>query len=183
MRFRFFGYRLGLVAAAMAGASACFNPSFPNSCFLPGTLIQTPHGEIPIEDLQLGQQVSSYDTETQQVVEGVVEELIDRDVESYLELELSNQRTLRVTQDHPMAVWKDGAVTWVEAGALDLTSEVVALGEEETVETATILTIRSVQVPTKVHNLKVRRYQNSFAEGLLTHFYFPNLGAMTQDQR
>ncbi len=155
--------------------SGCFNPSFPNTCFLAGTRIATPEGTVAIEDLQLGQSVLAYDEKTGMVVDAIIEMLTDRRVDSYLQISFPDGRVLNVTHDHPLALNKDGAVVWIDAGQLVAGDQLMTLNDEsKSVDVSAISSIESITASVPVYNLKVRHYENSFAEGVLSHFYFEN---------
>jgi hypothetical protein len=155
--------------------SGCFSPSFPNTCFLAGTRIATPEGTVAIEDLQLGQSVLAYDEKTGMVVDAIIEMLTDRHVDSYLKISFPDGRVLNVTPDHPLALQKDGGVVWIDAGQLTAGDLLMTLDEaSKSVGISAISSIESIATSVPVYNFKVRHYENSFAEGVLSHFYFEN---------
>lgn len=49
-----------------------FDRGIPATCLLKGTMIATPNGIVPIEDLKIGDIVLSLDVETQEIVERVI---------------------------------------------------------------------------------------------------------------
>ncbi len=154
----------------------CFEPSFPSTCFLAGTRIATPEGPVAIEDLQLGQSVLSYDQETGMVVDAVIEMLTNRKVSSYLKVSFPDGRILNVTHDHPVALrQKDGTIGWIDAGRLVAGDNLVTLDDtSKAINVSLVSSIETESTAVPVYNLKVRHYENSFAEGILSHFYFEN---------
>ena len=83
--------RLGTFALLLA-VSGCFSPTWPNMCFLAGTMIATPDGEVPIQQLALGQTVFAYDEEAGKVTAGIIEKVTEADAGGYLELTTSSGR-------------------------------------------------------------------------------------------
>lgn len=167
---------LATILASIFMFTGCFSPSFPNTCFLAGTRIATPEGAVAIEDLQLGQSVLAYDEKTGMVVDAIIEMLTDRHVDSYLQIGFPDGRVLNVTPDHPLALkGKDGAIDWIDAGKLVAGDLLMTLDDEsKSVDVSAISSIELITASVPVYNLKVRHYENSFAEGVLSHFYFEN---------
>lgn len=173
--FRRVYLKVGIIGFIVVAFSGCFDPYFVNTCFLPGTAISTPTGFISIENIKLGDTVLSFDETTGTVVDGIVEKIMTRQVASYLEFSLSSDRILRVTADHPLAVMSaEGSLVWTDAGNVLASDHLFAVDDDKSVNPLTINEIRAVEEETAVYNLKVRRYHNSFAEGVLSHFYFQN---------
>lgn len=85
-------------------------------CVAEGTLISTPQGPKPVEQIQDGDAVSSFDSSSGQLVTGRVCGLAQREVRELLEIEVGD-KTLRVTAEHPL--WTRRG--WVKAG--DLTED------------------------------------------------------------
>lgn len=98
-----------------------------NYCAPPGTQVQTPDGDRPIEEIKLGDVVYSADPLTGQTIEETVTQVFERDYEGDLiEIELENGRILRLTPNHEVYTANRG---WVEAG--DLTEEDNLVGISE----------------------------------------------------
>lgn len=68
---RMIGSQLGSLALAYAGAKAVDIPSSP--CFIAGTPVVTPFDEKPIEQLEVGDSVWSFDEETEKTASGMPE--------------------------------------------------------------------------------------------------------------
>lgn len=168
--------------------TSCFDPSFSSwgTCFLAGTLIETPDGEVPIETLKPGDTVISWDEQSHTLVSGKVINLYQRQVDNYLSFVLANGRNLQVTQDHPLGILPEDGVSlqWSLAAVVAPGDHLAGLpGGAELIPTD-IVSLQKKNGSTTVYNIKVERYKNSFAEGVLTHFYFqPGDPVYTQRQK
>ena len=176
-------FQAAALATAILAAPGCFNPSWPNMCFLAGTMIATPEGEVAIEALTIGQTVLAFDDETGKVTAGIVEKLTTSDADDYLEVEASNGRTLAVTGEHIMAIRGTDGIEWVQADQLSVDSRLYGMTETSATDKLTIRDVRKIARSSKVYNIKVRRYHTSFANGILTHFYYDSLAEMQAHHR
>ena len=79
-----------------------------DECFPAGTLIDTPHGQIPIEDLYVGQPVRHA------LGVGNIEAISSRPAFEIMKLELSNGKSIECTPNHPFFT-ESG---WCKASAL-----------------------------------------------------------------
>lgn len=89
-------------------------------CVAPGTLISTPQGQIPVEQIREGSAVLAFDSSAGRLVTGFVSGTACREVEEALEIEVDGI-TLRVTAEHP--IWTRRG--WVKAGELTENDEVL----------------------------------------------------------
>jgi len=85
-------------------------------CFVAGTTVATPAGNMPIENLRKGMQVLAEDPTTGKVEAEPVLRLITDRVSPLLAVELSDGTTLKVTADHPF--WVDSGDHLARAGWL-----------------------------------------------------------------
>ena len=70
-------------------------------CSPSGTLINTPNGKIPIEELNKGDLVIGYDTSSKSIKINEIEETYEREYKGEIFcIELSNGETLRLTPEH-----------------------------------------------------------------------------------
>lgn len=128
-------------------------------CFLPGTKISLASGStLPIELLDSGDQVLSFDTRNQKLCTGVVQEKTTTDVGHYLVI----NDLLRITASH--LVYVDGQ--WQPAGNLaagrHLSSEA---GRQWRIDS-----IRKIANRAVVHNLHLSNREHTFfADGVLVH--------------
>ena len=88
-------------------------------CFVAGTLISTPHGFIPIEEVKVGDKVYSFDEVTEFVSENTVEEVFVRETDELIDIRIGTE-TIRSTPDHPFYVPQKGFNNAVELRAGDI---------------------------------------------------------------
>jgi hypothetical protein len=138
-------------------------------CFEAGTMVHTPNGMRPIEDLIIGDQVVSRDELTGVVDTGLVTATFVTENQQVMELHLADQlddlwETLRVTPSHPLWV---SHVGWVAAGHLEIGDLVLsATGHWLSVEGASVQGDRVT-----VYNIEVQDHHTYFAGylGVLVH--------------
>ena len=91
------------------------------TCFPADTQVATAGGEVAIQTLRPGDTVLAEDPKTDEVQSEPVQALLVHQRTPYLELELSDGTTLKVTSNHPMYVDDGPGLTgtgWLEAGQL-----------------------------------------------------------------
>lgn len=160
-----------LTSVTLSTTSSCaFYPIAAGAgCFVKGTVISTPSGPRPIESLTSGDEVFSWDEETKQLVIGIVDVVVRRHATPW-SVALSNGIRLGITPDHPVFLME--SQNWVPVEKVMIGDTVGFLDVEmQALENVRIDSMRQELPPQTTYNLKVRRYQNSFAEGLLAHFY------------
>lgn len=121
------GVKKSLQARPNCRSSDFVAPSHANGCAMAcsycvasGTLVSTPQGQIPVEQIQDGDVVFAYDSSSEQLVEAVVSGIAERVVEEVLEIQIG-QQVLRVTAEHPIMTRRG----WVKAGDLTEDDEVL----------------------------------------------------------
>ncbi|MEP0916279.1 polymorphic toxin-type HINT domain-containing protein [Leptolyngbya sp. DQ-M1] len=121
------GMKKSLSARPNCRSSDFVAPSHANGCAMAcaycvasGTLISTPQGQVPVEQIQDGDVVFAYDSSSGQLVEAVVSGTAQRDVDEVLEIQVGEQ-VLRVTAEHPIMTRRG----WVKAGDLTEDDEVL----------------------------------------------------------
>jgi hypothetical protein len=161
---------LSLLAPLMM---ACSEGSGGNdaSCFVRGTRILTPTGWRPIESLQPGDAVMSFDPTERRLVAREVAKVYRAEANILLDV-AAGEITLRgVTESHPF--WDDTAKEWVRADALSLRSSLLVTMPGAGAPRAlrvTGLRAGPVPAPVEVFNLEVAGAEhNYFAEGILVH--------------
>ena len=90
-------------------------------CFPAGTLVTTPAGEKPIEQLHSGDMVLAEDPKTKKVEAEQVSALIAHPVSELARVSLNDGSTVTVTADHPFYVDSSAGrkeAAWVQAGDL-----------------------------------------------------------------
>jgi len=151
----------GLVGS-LTGETGVGRAVTPNACFLPGTLVATPDGPRPIEELQVGDLVLSQregdlaqaPQRVTQVFRGVTERVIRI---QFTQLPRPPP-ALRCTPEHPFWVLGEG---WVPAGQLrpgDL-----LLGADGAPQR--ILTVEARDERASHHNLEVEGWHTYFVSG------------------
>ncbi len=89
-------------------------------CVAEGTLIATPRGQVPVEQIRDGDDIFAYDSSSAQLVVAVVSEMASREVDEVLEIQIEDI-ILHVTADHPLMTRRG----WVQAGDLAEGDEVL----------------------------------------------------------
>jgi len=139
------------------------------SSFKAGTLIATDDGLRPIETLETGEEVLSYNERTGRAEYRPITRTIQREVPAYLVLYLENE-AIEVTPEHPF--WRDGE-GWVEAKDLKEGDWVFSLDLDRGAEvTATqIKGVEQKEETATVYNFAVEDNHNYFvtADGVLVH--------------
>ena len=168
MRF----YRLiqCLMVVLVVSSCASYELASGSGCFAKGTKILSPSGPVAIETLASGNEVYAWDEPTNQVVIGVVEQLVTRENSETWTVSLGNGRSLEITSDHPLydaksKIWKPFAEFKI-GDSLKYFDD-----DSQTLIDVDISALGKSSVRQTTYNLKVRRYENSFAEGVLAHFY------------
>jgi len=133
--------------------------------FTAGTLVRTERGLVPIEEIQIGDHVLSYNEKTTQTQYNEVVNLIQGEQDyTIVTLTLENGKTLEATAEHPFYIQGKG---WNPASSLKV-GEALQLHNGTTVVIEAILTgVR----PEKVYNLTVANAHTYFVgeDGVLVH--------------
>ncbi len=87
-------------------------------CFVAGTLISTPKGLIPIENIEAGDHVYSFNEETQEVSEQLVEQTFIRKISELIHITIGDE-TITTTPEHPFYMPQKGFVDAVDLRAGD----------------------------------------------------------------
>ena len=125
------GVKKGLGIRPFYRSADFIAPSQANGCAMAcsycvesGTLIATPKGQVPVEQIRDGDLVLAYDSSSGRLVEAAVAGTTSREVDEVLEIRVGD-RVLRVTEDHPLMTRRG----WVRAG--DLTEEDEVLCDDD----------------------------------------------------
>jgi len=127
-------------------------------CFIAGTGIDTPDGIIPIEILEIGDMVKTYDLKNKKHIRSKITKTYKHDdVDGYIII----NGIIKTTVYHPF--YSDGK--WIKAGDLSIGDKILNInGAEHTVDT-----IDRINDKTDVYNIEVDDTHNYFAEGYLVH--------------
>ncbi|MDE7390644.1 MAG: EndoU domain-containing protein [Lachnospiraceae bacterium] len=90
-----------------------------SACFIAGTLISTPNGFVPIEDIEAGDTVWSFDQTTLEVSEKTVEKTFVRQNGNLIKVTAGNE-TFTATSNHPFYVASKGFVEAIDLRAGDV---------------------------------------------------------------
>ncbi len=133
-------------------------------CVASGTLISTPQGPIPIEQIQTGDKVFAYDSLSQQIVVSATSDLASRNVDEVLEIRVAD-KLLRATAEHPIMTAKG----WIQAEELQLDDKILChtVGKEPSFQK--IVSIRTTNESTTVYNFHVPGPESYIANGIVTH--------------
>jgi intein/homing endonuclease len=92
-------------------------------CLVKDTMISTNKGLKPIQDIQIGEIVLSYDENTKEVVENTVKETYQHEFNGIIvNIELDNGQLIKITDNHRVYIKNFG---WVEAGNLTKDMEII----------------------------------------------------------
>ena len=147
----------GISVAAMLSIAGC-----GSSCFRSGTRIATRRGAVPIDKIQVGMMVLSYDLTSQQVVERLVTRHFTHTPR--LTGGLANLRG--VTSNHPIF---DAATGRFKPAGDFLGGEVLLRLHGETTPVPLGAFSYDEMAPQPVYNLSVEETQTYFADGVLVH--------------
>lgn len=89
----------------------CAGGCMKSYCVEEGTLINTLNGLVPVEKIQHGDSVFSYNTLLEQVELSLVNQTSSRESETYFEIQVGHRKIV-VTPEHPFYIVGKG---WVEA--------------------------------------------------------------------
>ncbi len=163
------GVRKALKMEANTRSSDWIAPAVANGCasscaycVAEGTLISTPQGPVPVEQIRDEVEVIAFDSSSGQLVTAHVCGLASRQASEVLEIDLGD-RVLRATAEHP--IWTRGG--WGEAA--DLTQGDEILCDESGLNFRAIQSIRRISEPTKVYNFHVPGPESYLANGVVTH--------------
>lgn len=153
------GSALGRGAGGLIDRAGQFLKRKPGSacgCFTAGTVVWTLSGHVPIEQVEVGEIVITFDEETKLPIVGTVTDLIVTEGAALLELTVRHTsgrlETIETTDEHPF--WREadggGAEGWARADALTPGDRVRTLSGSAIVER-----IRFGSERTTVYNLSI----------------------------
>jgi hypothetical protein len=154
----------------LSAAIGTFGPACFNGCFVAGVRVRTPGGPRPIEDLEPGDEVWSWDATTRSLVVRRVMEVLRAKARTLCRLEIDGTSIAGVTPSHPFY----RADTEAYVALRDLPPDTrLALLTEGAIRPVGISNVHITEHPeprTPVFNLEVEGPEhNYFAEGILVH--------------
>lgn len=143
-------------------------------CFPAGTMIATPTGDRPIEDLQPGDAVLSWSVEEGRAVVAHVSRTKVRDADLLLAIALADGRTLRVTPNHPL--WRPAQQAWALAGEVVVGDRLAVRDDQGGLTSVAVVAVGPDSEPSaagkvQVYDLTVLPTHAYFAGGILAHNY------------
>ena len=153
--------RLFLLAVLLLFSGAAFARG-GGGCFLPGTLVQTPGGSIPIEQLLPGQAVLSFDGNS--VVQSTVSEIYTVQRDYYYEISAGGS-LVRVTAEHPFYI---GNGEFENVSQLKEGDTIYALANG-TLAPVRIDSVSLLETPATAYNLHTDSPNTFFAGGFAVH--------------
>ncbi|MFC8796918.1 polymorphic toxin-type HINT domain-containing protein [Promicromonospora sp. NPDC057138] len=126
-------------------------------CFVAGTLIHTPDGERPIEDIRVGDKVWARNLDTGMDELQIVEQTFVRQTNALFHLTI-NGSVVSTTAEHPFMVEGRG---WLDAAFLHVGDTLVTPDGTVTVDAIEVETRAEVDVET-VYNFHVETHHNYF---------------------
>ena len=158
---------LAQVANIVSIIFSMFNPT----CFTGDTEVYTSDGLVCIEDVQVGDEVWAYNSETGETELKEVLNVWVKETDEILHVSTSDGETIDTTTNHPFYVEEKG---WVAAGDLEVGDTLVTADGYE-VE-VTDLELEKLAEPILVYNLDVADFDTYFVGeyGVLVHNYNPN---------
>ncbi len=155
------------VVGALSVLTACEDEE---ACFAAGSLINTPTGLVPIESIQPGQSVYSYDFTQRRVTIAKVTHTFRHVNRLFRSLEMGNSPPIKVTPNHP--IYAQNKHTFVSAGDLVSGDKLLKMTQSQSTNLQPHVlseVLSSGETPGTVYNLSVDTHHNYFVEGVLVH--------------
>lgn len=134
-----------------------------HNCFVEGTQVSTPNGKTPIEQIQPGDKVVSWDEDTGSIVESTVGRVSKAFVNNLVRLTFDNEIVLQVTKKHPFFVQEKG---WVTADKLEWGDVCIKQDGSESL----VSTVEVFEGETIVYNLhEVEPAHTFYTNDILVH--------------
>lgn len=125
-------------------------------CFMAGTLIATPKGDIPIEKIKVGDIVYSYDFSTEEIVGREVLMTHTPQEEDVIKVTFSDGQELQVTKRHRFYEWDDKK--WTKIGDFEIGDTIKTVDGDP----ITITAMEEISGTQQVYNLTVKEFSNFF---------------------
>ncbi len=140
------------------------------NCFPAGTKVSTSHGDVNIEDLEVGDLVYAYDFATGMVVESQVTETPRHFTYNWMSITVDGE-TIRATRGHRF--WVESEKSWVEA--VDLKEGMTLRLSDRRIETITSVSLASLTQSEATYNLEIENQHTYFVgqHHVLVHNPYP----------
>lgn len=165
---------VSLVCLLVVGTIACGSSepgwkTYP-LCFVAGTPVATPRGDVPIDRLEVGDLVWSWDVARGERVAAPVTAVTRGEASELYAIDVGGVRIAGVTGAHPF--YDASLGRWVPAARLASGDQLLRLDDGATRAARVSLDAivrRDLGAPTPVFNLEVAGHHNYFAHGVLVH--------------
>lgn len=149
-----------------------------SGCLKQGTLVLTPSGNVPVEQLKPGDAVISISRGT--IKPARVQSVTIVQPDQYLQIMINNRLTLSVTQEHPLEV-KFGIFRMVSALK---TGDKVNIIENNKLTAGTVTSISRMPAQAPAYNLLVTPIGTYVANGIIVHnkgYFLPETPVLKTD--
>ncbi|MGB0370139.1 MAG: RHS repeat-associated core domain-containing protein [Opitutales bacterium] len=139
-------------------------------CFIAGTLVATPNGDVEIQDIEVGDIVYAYNFETGEVVEQEILQTYKNFTYYWVDIDVGDE-VITATRKHRF--WVESEETWIPA--IDLKEGMSVLSQNgEELEIFSV-NLRQIDDPQDTFNLEVEGDHNYFVgtSGTLVHNGYP----------
>lgn len=135
-------------------------------CFLAGTIVKTPKGNIEIEKLNIGNEVFVYDFKDSKIKTKKILTLYNNWTNRYFEIKTENQNSIFATSKH--LFWVESLKKWIPANAITANMELKGV-DNKIVKVIYVTQTKNIELPT--YNLEVEDIHNYFVGdyGILVH--------------
>jgi len=160
-----------LADGVSAGYQSLRNALRGGMCFAAGTKISTPHGEVNIEDIKIGDLVYAYDFKSGLRVERRVTETPKNFTHFWVEVRIG-QESIKATRGHRF--WIENEKRWIEAADLKVGMQVRTVDGQ--IDAISDVAIRPLSQPEPTYNLVVETDHDYFIGRfhVLVHNGFPD---------
>jgi hypothetical protein len=153
----------------MYGTYWVYHPTGGGGCFVEGTLIDTPNGDIPIENIKLGDEIYSFNDYDDEKIISIVENLVshepDETTGKIVKIK-TNLNEVVTTLNHPfITIDVEGVHRWEQVSDLKVGDTVIGEnGEELIIEEIDILKMNA-----ETYNLTIKDTHHYIANGFRVH--------------
>lgn len=133
-------------------------------CFVPGTLVKTSGGSEKIEDVKVGDKVTSFDDKTGEVKDSIVTDLHQVYRDYYFSL-IAGGYNVKVTAEHPFYI---GSGQYKEAQDIK-TGDILYVDQNNILAPVIVAENVKINEPTPAYNLTVDNTHTFFANGFAVH--------------